>query len=67
MAAAQALVTAAGGGLAGRPAVEVPEVPGLYLAGDWVGAEGLLADASLASARRAAHALQARFEARSAA
>ena len=27
-------------------------MPGLYLAGDWVGAEGLLADASLASARR---------------
>jgi phytoene dehydrogenase-like protein len=62
-----ALVTAAQGGLGGRPAVEVPEVPGLYLAGDWVGAEGLLADASLASARRAAHALLTRARARSAA
>jgi phytoene dehydrogenase-like protein len=65
--ASNALVTAAGGGFAGRPPVEVPETPGLYLAGDWVGAEGLLADASLASARRAAHAVLARREARPAA
>ena len=42
------------GGLAGRTPVAVPEVGGLFLAGDWVGSEGLLADASLASARRAA-------------
>jgi phytoene dehydrogenase-like protein len=54
MVVSNALVTAAGGGLAGRPAVEVPGAPGLYLAGDWVGAQGMLADASLASARRAA-------------
>jgi phytoene dehydrogenase-like protein len=44
----------AGRGLAGRAEVAVPDVPGLFLAGDWVGAEGMLADASLASARRAA-------------
>ena len=44
------------GGLAGRPGVVVPELPGVFLAGDWVGAEGLLADASLASARVAAAA-----------
>jgi phytoene dehydrogenase-like protein len=49
-----ALVTAAGGGLAGRPGPEVPSIAGLYVAGDWVGAEGILADASLASAKRAA-------------
>ena len=62
-----ALVTAERGGFLGRPSLEVPEMPGLYLAGDWVGAEGLLADASLASARRAAQALLARRPSRSAA
>lgn len=49
-----AIVTAEGGGLAGRPGAVVPTVSGLFLAGDWVGPEGLLADASLASAKRAA-------------
>lgn len=42
------------GGLSGRPSVMVEDAPGLFIAGDWVGREGLLADASLASARRAA-------------
>jgi hypothetical protein len=37
----------------------VSEAPGLFVAGDWVGDEGLLADASLASARAAARALLA--------
>lgn len=41
------------GGLSSRPAVEVPGARGLYLAGDWVGAEGWLADAAMASGRRA--------------
>jgi hypothetical protein len=54
MVAASALATAADGGLAGRPGPQVPEAPGLYLAGDWIGPEGWLADASLASARRTA-------------
>jgi phytoene dehydrogenase-like protein len=49
-----ALPTAAGGGFAGRPGPKVPGIEGLYLAGDWVGSEGFLADASMASARRAA-------------
>jgi phytoene dehydrogenase-like protein len=49
-----ALVTAAQGGLAARPGPAVPGVAGLYVAGDWVGPEGLLADASVASAARAA-------------
>jgi phytoene dehydrogenase-like protein len=49
-----ALVSAAQGGLDGRPAPRVPGTEGLFLAGDWVAAEGMLADASLASARAAA-------------
>ena len=53
----EALVTAAAGGLAGRPGPAVPAVPGLYVAGDWVGATGLLADAALASAAQAAESI----------
>ncbi len=49
-----ALVTAAQGGPRGRPGPEVPGIPGLYIAGDWVGPEGMLADAALASAHGAA-------------
>lgn len=41
-----------------RPAPVTP-IRGLYLAGDWVGEEGLLSDASLASARSAAKAILA--------
>ncbi|MBI3802101.1 MAG: NAD(P)/FAD-dependent oxidoreductase, partial [Deltaproteobacteria bacterium] len=48
------LVTAAAGGTGGRPGPAVPGIHNLYVAGDWVGPEGLLADASLASAKRAA-------------
>jgi phytoene dehydrogenase-like protein len=44
------------GGLAGRPGVSSTGVPGVFLAGDWVGSVGLLADASLASAQEAAKA-----------
>jgi phytoene dehydrogenase-like protein len=57
MIVAHAVVTAAQGGLKGRPGVEVPDVAGLYVAGDWVGPEGMLTDATLASARRAANAV----------
>jgi phytoene dehydrogenase-like protein len=32
----------------------VPGADGLYVVGDWVGPDGMLADASLASAKRAA-------------
>lgn len=49
-----AIPTAAAGGIAGRPPVRVAEHPGLHVAGDWVGAEGLLLDAALASASLAA-------------
>jgi phytoene dehydrogenase-like protein len=41
-----------------RPAA-VTAVKGLYLAGDWIGDEGILSDASLASARAAAKAILA--------
>jgi len=41
-----------------RPPVTTP-IHGLYLAGDWVGTEGQLSDAALASARAAAKAILA--------
>lgn len=44
-----------GAGPAPHPAV--PEVQGLYVVGDWVGSEGRLADAAMASAKRAAEEL----------
>ncbi|MFQ5515222.1 MAG: phytoene desaturase family protein [Myxococcota bacterium] len=44
---------ASSGGLAGRPPVRLAEHRGVYLAGDWVGATGQLADAALASGREA--------------
>jgi phytoene dehydrogenase-like protein len=52
--AAGALPTANDGGFAGRPGSQVPGTANLYLAGDWVGPEGFLVDASMASARMAA-------------
>jgi phytoene dehydrogenase-like protein len=48
------LPTAREGGFAGRPGPRVPGLDNLYLAGDWVGPEGFLLDASMASAQRAA-------------
>lgn len=42
------------GGLRGRPQSDFLDVPGVYLAGDWIGSVGWLSDASLASARTAA-------------
>jgi hypothetical protein len=48
-----ALVTASMGGYRGRPPVESGR-PGVWIAGDWVGAEGALADASAASGIEAA-------------
>lgn len=49
-----ALVTARQGGTKGRPGVEVPGLDNVYVAGDWVGQEGMLVDASIASAHHAA-------------
>lgn len=57
MTVSHAVVTASGGGLAGRPGVSVAGRPGLYVAGDWVGAEGMLLNASLASAKEAAQCI----------
>jgi phytoene dehydrogenase-like protein len=54
MIVSHALVTAEQGGTSGRPGPDVPGIRGLYVAGDWVGPEGMLVDASLASAKRAA-------------
>lgn len=54
MIAHNALPTAAMGGLAGRPGAEVAGTSGLYLVGDWVGPQGMLADAVFASAGVAA-------------
>ncbi len=46
-------------GLLGRPPVALPERPNIFCAGDWVGPEGMLADAAAASASAAAeHALE---------
>jgi phytoene dehydrogenase-like protein len=57
------LPQAGAGGLAGRPAVDaaLAKIPGVFLAGDWVGEQGQLADAAAASAVAAAErALQYR-------
>jgi phytoene dehydrogenase-like protein len=56
-----ALATAEDAGLGGRPDIATA-MPGVYLAGDWVGAEGWLADAGLASAKRAATACAGALE-----
>ena len=48
------------GGLAGRPGVAIPGLPGLYIAGDWVGSHSFLSDAAAAS-ERAAGELAAAF------
>lgn len=51
------LPTAQTGGFSGRPGIRVPGLGNLVLAGDWVGSQGFLVDASVASARDAAQAL----------
>lgn len=62
MVASSAIPTAASGGIAGRPGASVPDRPGVFVAGDWVGPEGHLADAVLASARAAALAAVAHLD-----
>jgi phytoene dehydrogenase-like protein len=51
---ANGLPLASAAGTITAPQTDVPELPGLYVAGDWVTTEGLLADAALTSAKRAA-------------
>lgn len=41
-----------------RPDVVLPDAAGLFIAGDWVGCEGMISDASAASAVKAAEAVQ---------
>ncbi|PTL84850.1 NAD(P)/FAD-dependent oxidoreductase [Vitiosangium sp. GDMCC 1.1324] len=53
-------------GLKGRPGPEVAHLGGLYVVGDWVGPEGMLADASLASAESVARLLSREVGARAA-
>jgi phytoene dehydrogenase-like protein len=53
MVVSNAVVIAATGGLAGRPDPRIAD--NLYIVGDWVGKEGLLSNASVASAKHAAH------------
>jgi phytoene dehydrogenase-like protein len=60
MRAANALVTAADGGLDGRPIVAFKRITGLYFAGDWVGPEGMLGDAALGSAAQASEMIVSR-------
>ncbi|MHB1488658.1 MAG: FAD-dependent oxidoreductase [Acidimicrobiales bacterium] len=54
MVVAGTLPRAGSGGMRGRPGVGDSGSSGIHLAGDWVGHEGLLSDASLASGCRAA-------------
>ncbi len=54
MTVSYSLPLASENGLSGRPAVDGTGCPNVFLAGDWVGPEGLLADASAASARSGA-------------
>jgi len=54
MVVAGAAPMAARGGLSGRPAVDATGLRDVYLAGDWVGPTGLIADAALASGQAAA-------------
>ena len=53
MVVSNAVASAAAGGLAGRPDTKIAD--NLYIVGDWVGKEGLLSNASVASAKHAAH------------
>lgn len=51
--------TAAGGGLLGRPTIQALGLSGVFVAGDWVGPSGLIADASAASGELAGTAAAA--------
>ncbi len=44
-----------------RPGVALSDAPGLFIAGDWVGAEGMLSDAAASSAVEASAAIHARL------
>lgn len=59
MPAISAMPLAAAGGMSGRPPVAVPNHDGLFIAGDWIGPAGLLADAAAISGRSAGEAAAA--------
>jgi hypothetical protein len=52
MVVSNAIASAATGGLVGRPDTRIAD--NLYIVGDWVGKEGMLSNASVASAKHAA-------------
>ena len=52
------MVSAESGGFSGRANGHLPDVDNVFLAGDWVGPTGQLADASVASGMRAARAVK---------
>ncbi len=56
MRAMEAMPLAARGGLPGRPPVDAPSTPGLFVTGDWVRSRRLLADGVLETAEGAANA-----------
>lgn len=64
MTVVSAVASAEQGGLAGRPPVTVADRPGVFVAGDWVGPDGHLVDAVLASAAAAARAAIAHLDRR---
>jgi hypothetical protein len=49
-----------------RPGVMLADAPGLFIAGDWVGSEGMLSDAAASSALAAARAITAMLAGRAA-
>lgn len=53
-----ALVSAGSGGFAGRTSGRLASIGNVFLAGDWVGPTGQLADASVASGMQAARAVE---------
>jgi glycine/D-amino acid oxidase-like deaminating enzyme len=59
MPAISAIPLAARGGMNGRPGIVVPNAGGLFIAGDWVGSLGFLADAAARSGRSAGEAAAA--------
>ena len=62
MTAVSAVATAEQGGLSGRPNVTDTGADNVFIAGDWVGPEGHLADAAIASGKAAALAAVRRVE-----
>jgi phytoene dehydrogenase-like protein len=59
MTVTNALVRSATGSFAGRPDVDATGLRNLFIAGDWVGPSGLLSDAAVSSANRAAERILA--------